>query len=398
MSAPATRRARGHARTRPAAALQRSTGQLATAATARMDAEMPWFRDLSAEERSWVGTIVQAGIQSFVAWYAEGPGNPIPRTSLAGAMFGSVPSTLTGVITLQQTVELIRLSIDVVEENLDGLLDADDSSDVGAAIARYAREVAFATAQVYARAAEQRGAWDARLEALLVDAVLRAEADETLLSRASALGWHARSGVAVVLGAAPRGNEGEVIESVRHRARAARLEALCAVQGDRLVVLLGGVSEVRPAAEQIAGLFGEGPVVAGPLAPDLSSAHLSARAALASHRAAVGWPEAPRPALSDELLPERVLAGDDHARRFLVDDVYGGLRGARSTLIDSLSAYFATGGSIEATARQLFVHPNTVRYRLRQAAQLTGFDPAEPRDALVLQIALALGRQADAGL
>ena len=68
---------------------------------------------------------------------------------------------------------------------------------------RYGREVAFATAEVYARAAEVRGAWDARLEALVVDAVLRAETDEAVLSRASALGWGDRGDVAVVLGAVP---------------------------------------------------------------------------------------------------------------------------------------------------------------------------------------------------
>ncbi len=54
---------------------------------------------------------------------------------------------------------------------------------------RYAREVAFAAATVYAQAAEMRGAWDARLEALVVDSVIRGEADESVRSRASALGW-----------------------------------------------------------------------------------------------------------------------------------------------------------------------------------------------------------------
>ena len=38
------------------------------------------------------------------------------------------------------------------------------------------------------------------------------------------------------------------------------------------------------------------------------------------------------------------------------------------------------------------MHPNTVRYRMRQVADLTGFTPATPRDALTLQIALVLGR------
>ena len=150
-------------------------------------------------------------------------------------------------INLQQTVDLVRLSIEVVESNIDELLDPADAPDVHAAVLRYAREVAFATAEVYARAAEVRGAWDARLEALVVDAVLRSEADETVLSRASALGWGGRGDVAVVLGAVPASaRETDIFEEVRRAARAAGMDALCAVQGDRLVVLLGGVD--RPAA------------------------------------------------------------------------------------------------------------------------------------------------------
>ena len=34
--------------------LRAATGSLSTAATARMDTDLPWFRDLSAEERSYV--------------------------------------------------------------------------------------------------------------------------------------------------------------------------------------------------------------------------------------------------------------------------------------------------------------------------------------------------------
>ncbi len=57
------------------------------------------------------------------------------------------------------------------------------------AILRYSREIAFSAAEVYARAAETRGAWDARLEALVVDALVRGEVDDDLPSRAAALGW-----------------------------------------------------------------------------------------------------------------------------------------------------------------------------------------------------------------
>jgi hypothetical protein len=379
---------------RAAEALQRATGALATAATARMDQDMAWFGALSAEDRSWVSSIVQAGIRGFVDWYRLAGDEPAPAGGeMVSSVFGVAPRALAGVINLQQTVDLVRLSIDVVEANLEEILDPADAADVGAAVLRYAREVAFATAEVYARAAEVRGAWDARLEALVVDAVLRSDPDEALLSRASALGWAGRGEVAVVLGgASSQRRESESFEEVRRTARAAGMDALCAVQGDRLVVVLGGVHDPRAAAAAVVDQFGPGPVVVGPVADDLGQAHVSARAALAAHRAAPGWPEAPRPVRSADLLPERALAGDGHARRHLVEEIYLPLLNARGTLIETISSYFQQGSSIEATARDLFVHPNTVRYRLKQVSELTGFSPTDPREALTLEIALVLGR------
>lgn len=379
---------------RAAEALQRATGALATAATARMDQDMAWFRVLSAEDRSWVSSIVQAGIRGFVDWYRLSGDQPAPAGGeIASSVFGVAPRALAGVINLQQTVGLVRLSIEVVEANIEELLDPADAADIGAAVLRYAREVAFATAEIYARAAEVRGAWDARLEALVVDAVLRSDADETLLSRASALGWVGRGDVAVVLGSASaQRRESESFEEVRRAARAGGMDALCAVQGDRLVVLLGGVDDPQAAAAVVVDQFGPGPVVVGPVTDDLGQAHISARAALAAHRAAPGWPEAPRPVRSADLLPERALAGDGHARRHLVEEIYLPLLNARGTLIETISSYFQQGSSIEATARHLFVHPNTVRYRLRQVSDLTGFAPTDPRESLTLEIALVLGR------
>ncbi|QBR94322.1 PucR family transcriptional regulator [Nocardioides euryhalodurans] len=359
-----------------------------------MESELEWFRDLSAGDRSWVGLIVQAGIKGFVDWYSHS-GEPVPAGSgLAAAVFGAAPRALAGVITLQETVDLVKLSIEVVESNIDDIVDPADAADTHAAVLRYAREVAFATAEVYARAAEVRGAWDARLEALVVDSVLRGEADEAVMSRASALGWSDRGEVCVVLGQAPtRRTETDVFEEIRRVARGAGMDALCATQGERLVVLLGGVSDSGKAASGLAELFGTGPVVVGPVVDGLELAHRSGRAALAAHRAAAGWPDAPRPVRSSELLPERVLAGDGHARRHLVDEVYLPLSRARETLVETLTTYLATGSSLEATGRALYVHPNTVRYRLRQVADLTGFSPSEPRDAFALHIALVLGRQ-----
>ncbi|MDP9444764.1 MAG: PucR family transcriptional regulator, partial [Actinomycetota bacterium] len=242
--------------------LDRSVEQLSRAAMARMERDLPWFRELSAEDRSWIGLIVQAGIRAFLDWFAE-PGR---HEAVTATVFGTAPQALTRVVTLQQTVEMVRTAIDVVEEQVEQIADADDVPAVREAIMRYAREVAFAAAEVYARAAELRGAWDARLEALVVDSVLRGEADEAVRSRVAALGWQSSGGVLVVLGHAPTGTAGgdqSAVDAVRRAARSLGLDALCSVQGDRLVVVLGGVDDPDKAAAAVTEHFGSGAVVRG---------------------------------------------------------------------------------------------------------------------------------------
>ena len=381
--------------------LQAATGALATAAMAAMEAKLPWFGELSAQDRSWIGLVAQSGISAFVDWFRD----PEAHSSMPTRIFGSAPREFTRVISLHQTVDLVRTTIETIETTIGTLLPAADVPVVHEAIQRYAREVAFAAATVYAQAAEMRGAWDARLEALLVDSVIRGETDESVRSRASALGWTGTIGttgsaeVAVVVGRAPaaeapghpNGN-GNVVDMVRLTAREAGADALCAVQGDRLVVVLGSTSKPVEIVQKLAQWFGPGPIVVGPVVKDLMSAVTSARAAIAGLRAVAAWPGAPRPVYADELLPERSLSGDGHARRQLANEVYAPLTAGDGALLDTVSAYLDSGGSIEATARTLFVHANTVRYRLKRVADLTGYNPLNPRDSFTLRVALTLGR------
>jgi DNA-binding PucR family transcriptional regulator len=369
--------------------LERATGALATASIARMEERLPWFRAMPPDERSWVGLVIQAGIAAFVDWYRN-PGDEGP--TVTADVFGTAPRELTRAISLEQTVEMVRVAIDVVEQTVTDVVNDADVPGVREGVLRYSREVAFAAAEVYARAAESRGAWDARLEALVVDSLLRGETDEEVRSRAAALGWTAQSGVTVTVGRTPSGDDEAVVDALRRTARQAGHDVLTGVQGDRLVVVLGGVDDPEKAAASVAGHFGPGPVVAGPLVPDLAAAATSARAAVAGLRAADAWPDAPRPVSADALLPERALAGDGHARRALVAHVYEPIAETGPVVIDTLAAYLESGSSVEAAARLLFVHPNTVRYRLRRVVELSGLTPANPRDAYTLRLALTLGR------
>ena len=100
-------------------------------------------------------------------------------------------------------------------------------------------------------------------------------------------------------------------------------------------------------------------------------------------RAVVAWPAAPRPVWAVDLLPERALAGDPEAERQLIDRVARPLEQAGGGLLETVEAYLETGGVLETCAKTLFVHPNTVRYRLRKAAEITGLPSSRSRVARI---------------
>lgn len=373
--------------------LRRNSGMLATAAAQRMDDRLPWFRAKSAQDRSWVGLVAQAGIAAFIAWF-EKPG---AAPAVTADVFGTAPRELTRSISLQQTLELVRVVVDVVEDHVEELAEPGSEQVMRESVLRYSREVAFAAAMIYAQAAEARGAWDARLEALVVDALVRGEADDGVRSRAAALGWPGDAALLVVAGSSPSGPVADVVDDLRRAARSKGGDALVGVHGDRLVALVGRCADPAAVAAHLTDVFGPGPVVTGPVVAHLDQAGHSAQAALAGLAAAAAWPAAPRPVPADDLLPERLLSGDESARRALVERAFRRLADVDAPLLETAATYLDLGRSLEATARQLFVHPNTVRYRLKRVADVSGWDPTDAREGFVLQVAIAVGRLTTAG-
>src|SRR5665648_1285376 len=111
-----------------------------------------------------------------------------------------------------------------------------------------------------------------------------------------------------------------------------------------------------------------------------------------------------RPATSDdrsgrsgpgELLGHRPERAPPAARRALIDRIYRPLSTAGRALFETATTYLDGGGGLESTARVLFVHPNTVRYRLGRISVVTGYDLSQPREAYTVRLALAVGRLAE---
>src|SRR6516165_4163451 len=160
--------------------IERATGSLGTAAIAAMDQRLPWYRNLSAENRSWLGLVAQAGIAAFLDWIRH----PERNRPAVTEVFGTAPRELARAVSLQHAVEMVRVIIDGVE-------------------------------------------------ALVVDSLVRGETEDSLHSWASALNWSS-SPVTVVVGtigddepkAGSAADAEPLIEELRAQARRARLDLL----------------------------------------------------------------------------------------------------------------------------------------------------------------------------
>jgi len=375
--------------------LRAQAGEWSTATLKRLDESLPWYRDMPPGRRSAVGLVAQAGITAFVSWFDDPKGVPW----IAADVFGAAPRELLRSISLTQTLQLVKTTVDIIETRI-----PKDDTVLWDAFLLYSREVAFAAADVYARAAESRGLWDQRLEALVVDSILTGEYDSELPSRIAALGWNGHGEASVLVGVAPRQLD---VDQLRRAARHVAADVLIGIQGKRLVVVIGRAEPPGEDRDETAQLpfieiarrlepyFGEGHLVLGPEVPALVDASRSARAALAGFAVARAWRGATRPVLADDLLPERAFAGDTLARQALVTKVFEPLREQSTDLLGTLWAYLDNGRSLEATARELYVHPNTVRYRLKRITETIGWDATGAREALILQSALIVGSIAE---
>lgn len=370
--------------------LQQYSGRLATQAVHALEERLPFFAGLEASQRASVQLVVQTAVVSFVEWMRD-PKSNVSHTAQA---FEVVPQDLTRRIALRQTVEMVRTTMEFFEEVVPLVARSEEQvTALTAGILRYSRDLAFAAASAYADAAEARGAWDTRMEANVVDAVVRGDVGPDLQSQAAALNWDATAPATVIVGLPQPDRIDLASDDVRDVVTRYDRAALSDVHGTWLVAIVSG--SLAPTDRFLAELlhvFAPGPVVLGPTAASLSAAHRSATEAISGMNAVAGWTGAPRPVAARELLPERALLGDRTAIAALETEVMRPLADAGPALTETLDAYLDSGGAIEACARQLFVHPNTVRYRLKRIADFTGRDPTLPRDAYVLRVATTVGR------
>jgi hypothetical protein len=195
--------------------------------------------------------------------------------------------------------------------------------------------------------------------------------------------------------APPRSLTAVVLPEARVRGALALLDArtLQAPEGGEPAVLLVPDADGGPRTALLRSLEGRSAVV-GPARPWQQAAASCARAMRAVELGLE--PDGAAPLDTQVRLADLVLRADDDALADLRAQVLTPLEGlgtsAREKLVETLRAWLLHHGRRERIAAELFVHPQTVRYRMGQLRELYGDRLDDPQMVLELTIALGLAR------
>ncbi|AVV47956.1 PucR family transcriptional regulator [Streptomyces sp. P3] len=261
------------------------------------------------------------------------------------------------------------------------------SSRVWALFGRYAEAVAAAYRETSAELALRR---EARRSALVEALFTGALADRTTLWEAARqLGLPERGPYAVVAASVPDPGEEPLpgIEAALRRVQVPSAWRLLPDQQIGLVSLLHRDAETvsLPALRRSRARVG--------VSPRFDSLRETPQALRFARLALAGLPgDGPGVArFDDSPLAMLVAAAPAEATR-LVEVVLRPVldlpTAERARLLETLGHWFAAGGVASEAAELLFVHPNTVRYRLRRVEKLTGRSLSEPRTLADLGAAL----------
>jgi DNA-binding PucR family transcriptional regulator len=162
-------------------------------------------------------------------------------------------------------------------------------------------------------------------------------------------------------------------------------------ESDDLVVLLVPDADGRSRPALLRSLDGREAVVG----PSRAWTAASGSYARACRALALGLtPDGSAPLDTDERLADLVLRADDGALADLRAQALAPLADlsatAREKLVETLRSWLLHHGRREKVAEELFVHPQTVRYRMTQLRQLYGPRLEDPRTVLELTIALGV--------
>jgi hypothetical protein len=277
---------------------------------------------------------------------------------------------------------------------------------LGESIFRYLDELAAACSAGYAEARAEFAGEAERLRHRLLDLLVAdpPTPPETIASLAATIGWRLpRRVVAVALAAPASPCPGSLVPLPPDVLVNLAGRDPCLLMPDpdgpgRRRTLEDGLRKwpvtAQPDGDATPGcLAAVGPAV--PLARAGASLRWARRALSLARRDPAG-PAADGIVRCDEQLATLVLLADAELARVLSGQALAPLRGLRpdqaDRLAETLLAWLESADNAGAAASRLHVHPQTVRYRLRQLTELFGDALSDPDARFALQVALRVRR------
>jgi hypothetical protein len=271
--------------------------------------------------------------------------------------------------------------------------------DLASAVMNWVDEASGAAAQSYLAEHERLASDREASRRDFVDGALSGElTPEEILARAEALGLDLAGRYAVVVVASSAESPQDMLLRDTRRAMNAELpsmdRSLIVTRGDELVLIFPA-DDGTEAMEGHLRAFLERSVSAlpGPLGAgvgrtrdsltELSGSYREASIALAAARAGSVAPLA----VYGEVLVEELILRERSVARRLAQAILEPLEG-HPDLKTTLLEYINHGPSLPTVAKRLYLHPNTVAYRLARVKDLTGRDPKSPAGVAELFLAL----------
>ncbi len=297
-----------------------------------------------------------------------------------------------------------------VEAGTAGGLQPDALYSLGEAIFAYIDEISAESADGYAEEQSAAAGESHRRRRRLVRLLAQdpPASQEAIRTASQAVAWPLPRRVAALVaaaaetaagaeagGAPPGGGEPvpgeEIVESIALRlARRIGGSAIGGAAGGLACVFVPDPDAPGRRRQIVAALGEEDRVAIGPTVPWHAASRSLARAA-ATFRLATGG----RLAVAEEHLATLLLASDRGLAADLAASRLAPLApladGPRERLTETLRAWLDRPGQVQAVAAELGVHPQTVRYRLKQLRELFGPQLEDPEARFELALALRVG-------
>jgi hypothetical protein len=301
-----------------------------------------------------------------------------------------------------------------VEAGKDAGLPADAMFSLGEAMFAYIDEISAESADGYAEEQSAAAGESQRRRRRLIRLLSQdpPPAQEAIRSAAQAAGWSLPKRVAALVAAETSASEGgpaaemptsgavvpgeEILESTA--TRLARRMGVDAVGGAAagLACVFVPDPDAPGRRRQIVAALADGPEIVsrGPTVAWSESA-TSLRRAAAAYRLAATGRIAGGLVMAEDHLATLLLAADSTLAADLAASrlapLYSLGDGPRARLTETLRAWLDRPGQVQAVAAELEVHPQTVRYRLRQLRELFGERLEDPDARFELSLALRVG-------